>query len=392
MFNRLRASLLLAHATGTIAVSCLASALAVAQIAVSSNDHKMVQKHGVTGQLLNPPPDTITILDLGVSPVKVLATMSDVPGSVIGPPLSVAITPDESLALVASSTQIDPGDKSKIVTDDRVSVIDLRNRKVLNRIVTGAGAAGLSITKNGKLAYVANRMAGSISILSIDGLAVRLVRTEPVAKPASLLSHVAVAPDGATGVATLNGEAKVMVIKLAGDSLSVAGTLDVAPRPYAAAITPDSKTAVVASLGYPNGNGVLTVIDIGSDPAGKIVGTVDTGYEALEGMMMSPNGRWVAAVLHAGSTRPKDAPQYRPNGMVVLYRLEGTKLTKTSEAPIGAWSRGAAFSKDGATLVVQNMIQHNLMVFRVEYAKLVDTGQTIDVVGGAAAIRTSTGP
>jgi hypothetical protein len=38
------------------------------------------------------------------------------------------------------------------------------------------------------------------------------------------------------------------------------------------------------------------------------------------------------------------------------------------------------------------MVQHNLMVFRIEHAKLVDTGQTIDVVGGAAAIRTSTGP
>ena len=133
------------------------------------------------------------------------------PRSVVGPPLSVAITPDESLALVANSTQIDPGDKSKTIPDDKVSVIDLRNRKVLNRIATGAGAAGLSITKSGKLAFVANRMAGSISILSIDGLAVRLVRTEPVAKPASLLSHVAVAPDSATGVATLSGEAKVMV-------------------------------------------------------------------------------------------------------------------------------------------------------------------------------------
>jgi DNA-binding beta-propeller fold protein YncE len=391
MFNRLRASLF-AHATGTIAASCLASAHAVAQIAVSSNDHKMVQEHGVTRNLLNPPPDTITILDLGVSPVKVLATLSDVPGSVVGPPFSVAITPDESLALVANSTRTDPDDKSKTSPDNRVSVIDLHNRKVLNRIVAGAGAAGLSVTKNGKVAYVANRMAGSISILSIDGLAVRLARTEQVAKPTSLLSHVAVAPDGVTGVATLDGEAKVMVIQLAGDNVSVAGRLDVAPRPYAAAITPDSKTAVVASRGDPNGNGMLTVIDIGSDPAGKIVGTVDTGYEALEGMMMSPNGRWVAAVLQAGSTRPEDAPQYRPNGMVVLYRLEGTKLTKTSEAPIGAWSRGAAFSRDGATLVVQNMIQHNLMVFRIEHAKLFDTGQTIDVVGGAAAIRTSTGP
>jgi hypothetical protein len=46
----------------------------MASLAISSTRH--------------PPPDTITILDLGVSPV-----MSDVPGSVVGPPFSVAITP-----------------------------------------------------------------------------------------------------------------------------------------------------------------------------------------------------------------------------------------------------------------------------------------------------------
>jgi hypothetical protein len=376
-------------AIGVVA-SCLVAGAASAQIAVSSNDHKMKQENGVTGTIHYPPPDTITILNLGVQPVKVVATISDVPGSVVGPPTSVAITPDESIALVASSTQIDPGDRNKTVPDDRVSVIDLKEGKAIGRIVTGKGAAGVSITRDGKLAYVANRMAGSVSLLSIDGKKVALVKTEQLVPPTALLSHVALAPSGMAGVATRNGDAKVDLLKLDGNSIVVTGTLDVAPRPYAATVTPDGKIAVIASLGDPKGNGVLTLIDMAG---GKIIDKVDVGYAALEGMMTSADGKWIACVLHAGSTRPKDAPDHRPNGMLVLYRRDGSKLTKTAEAPIGAWSQGAAFSTDGTTLVVQNMIQQNMQVFRVSAdGKLTDTGQTIAVGGGPAAIRASTSP
>jgi len=38
------------------------------------------------------------------------------------------------------------------------------------------------------------------------------------------------------------------------------------------------------------------------------------------------------------------------------------------------------------------MIQKNLQVFKNEDGKLTDTGQTIGTVGGAAAVRASTGP
>src|SRR5260221_590200 len=129
-----------------------AAAAAWAQIAVSSNDHKVKQENGVTSNADNPTPDSVTILDLGTSPVKVLGTIANVPGSVVGPPTSVAITPDESLALVAASTQIDPADKTKTKPDDRVSVIDLKGQKVLDTVKTGAGAAGISIARDGKRA------------------------------------------------------------------------------------------------------------------------------------------------------------------------------------------------------------------------------------------------
>jgi DNA-binding beta-propeller fold protein YncE len=376
--------------TGVCLALSLCAAPAWAQIAVSSNDHKVTQENGVTKNVANPPADSITILDLGVVPVKVVGTIDNVPGSVVGPPLSVAITPDESLALVASSSKLDPADPTKLTPDDRVTVIDLKDRKIIGTVKTGPGAAGISITKDGKRAYVSNRMAGSISILGIDGKQVSLLKTVPIATAEALVSHIALTPDGTTGVVTRNGEGKVAVFKLVGDGLAELGVLDVAPRPYAVAVAPNGKTAVVASLGDPKGNGVLTVIDLAGDPFGEIVGTADIGHESLEGMMMSSDGKWIAGVAHGGSTRPKDAPQYKANGMVVLYKLDGNKLTKVSEAPIGAWSQGASFSKDGKTLVVGNMIQKNLQVFKNDDGKLTDTGQKIDVGGGAAAIRAST--
>ena len=372
--------------SGVCVALSLGAVQAHAQIAVSSNDHKITQQNGVNKNVTNPPPDTITIMDLGALPVKVVGTVSNVPGSVVGPPLSVAITPDESLALIASSSKLDPADPTKLVPDDRVTIIDLKDRRILGTLNTGAGAAGISITRDGKRAYVANRMAGSISILSIDGKDVRLQKTVPLTDAKALLSHVAVSPDGATGVVTRNGDAKVELVKLGGDTVSSSSVLDVAPRPYAVSVTPDSKSAVVASLGDPKANGILTVIDLAS---GKIVGTADIGHENLEGMIMSGDGRWIAGVAHAGSTRPRNAPQYKPNVMVVLYRLDGTGLTKTGEAPIGGWSQGASFSRDGSVIVVQNMNEKNLQVFKNDNGKITDTGQKIGVGGGAAAVRSS---
>ncbi len=373
--------------SGVCVALSLGAVQAHAQIAVSSNDHKITQENGVNKNVANPPPDTITIMDLGALPVKVVGTVSNVPGSVVGPPLSVAITPDESIALIASSSKLDPADPTKLVPDDRVTVVDLKDRKILGTLTTGPGAAGISITRDGKRAFVANRMAGSISILSIDGKDVKLVKTVPLMDAKTLLSHMAVSPDGATGVVTRNGDAKVELMKLGGDNVSSSSVLDVAPRPYAVSVTPDSKTAVVASLGDPKANGILTVIDLAS---GKIVGTADIGHENLEGMIMSSDGRWIAGVAHAGSTRPKDAPQHKPNGMLVLYRLDGAGLTKTGEAPIGGWSQGASFSRDGSVIVVQNMNEKNLQVFKNDNGKVTDTGQKIDVGGGAAAVRSST--
>ena len=93
-----------------IAAGLLAAALAVpatAQIAVSANDHKARLVNGVNTVVANPTPDTVTLIDLKTNPPTVIAEVN-APASVVGPPVSVAITPDASLALVTSATKISP--------------------------------------------------------------------------------------------------------------------------------------------------------------------------------------------------------------------------------------------------------------------------------------------
>src|SRR6185295_5194526 len=87
----------------------LLATTATAQLVVSANDGKLVLIDGVASVSPNPRPDTVTIIDLSASPPKVLATLK-VPTSVVGPPPSVAVAPDESIALVTGAMKVDPAD------------------------------------------------------------------------------------------------------------------------------------------------------------------------------------------------------------------------------------------------------------------------------------------
>ena len=99
-------------------------AFLAAQLAVSANDNKVMLVDGVNTPVPNPLPDTVTILDIGASPPKVVTELR-APTSSVGPPHSVAVTPDQSIALVTASTKIDPSNPQSTLPDDKV-VIDLK--------------------------------------------------------------------------------------------------------------------------------------------------------------------------------------------------------------------------------------------------------------------------
>jgi hypothetical protein len=148
------------------------AAAAYAQIAISANDTKLKLVDGKAEVQKGPPADTVTVIDMRVTPPKVLAELN-VPNSVVGPPTNVAIGPKEDIALVSSNMMIDPADPTKQVPDDKVTVIDLTPLKsgivgrlksrwgkgppaaptVLATLQAGKGPAGIAINRAGTLAW-----------------------------------------------------------------------------------------------------------------------------------------------------------------------------------------------------------------------------------------------
>ncbi len=379
----------------TVVALCAGAATSAcyADIAVSANDNKLVLVNGVNTVVANPPPDTISIIDLKSSKPKVIAEL-EAPNSVIGPPLSVALTPDESLALVTSAMKIDAQDPTKQVPDNRVSVIDLKASppKVIAALESGLGAAGVSINRQGNLALVANRSEGTVSVFSIKGKEVAKIDVIKLGDEKSGPSHVAFTPDGKTALVTRDGDSFISVLAI-NDTKVEYSKRDISAglRPYGIVISPNGAFAVVANIGRSNGDAdTLSVIDLTLKPA-RVVDTVTVG-QTPEGIVLTLDGKFCAVVLQNGTAKAKESPFYNDSGKLVVLRVDGTKLSKVAEAPIGRWSQGTAFSADGKTLLVQNMVEKDIQVFSFNGTKLKDTGQRLPLKGGGAALRTAEKP
>ncbi|MCI0547136.1 MAG: YncE family protein [Candidatus Rokubacteria bacterium] len=365
------------------------AAVAHAQLAVSANDNKLVLVNGVATVARNPAPDTVTIIDLNASPPRVVAEIP-VPASVVGPPQSVAITPDESLALVTSAMKIDPADPTKQIPDNRLSIIDLKASPpaVIGQVETGKGPAGLSINRQGTLGLVANRAEGTITVLGIKGKSVAVLDTVRLGDDKIGPSHVAITPDGTRALVTRDGDDRISVLSIADTKVEYTKRdVSAGLRPYGLDISRDGAVAVVANIGRGGGDSdTASLIDLRARPP-RVVDTVTVG-QTPEGITLSPDGKLAAVVVMNGSNKARESPFFADSGKLVLLRVDGGRLTKVAEAPIGHWSQGAAFSADGQTLLVGNMVEKDIQVFRWDGSALRDTGQRIKVGGGSAALRT----
>jgi DNA-binding beta-propeller fold protein YncE len=370
------------------AVSAFVAVPAGAQLAVSANENKVINDHGKNVVVPKSPPDTVSVIDLGVFPPRLLGEVQ-APASVVGPPSSVAVAPNETMALVTAATKKDPKDPAKTVSDNRLSVIDLKAMKVLQTLEAGAGAAGVAINRAGTLALVANRGEGTVSVFSVRGMSLAPAGKVVVGDKNSGPSAVVFTPDGKQALVTRDGDNGLTLLAIDGDKVQVsARTFYAGLRPYGADIAPDGRSAVVANIGRGQGdNDTASLIDLRAVPP-RTVDTITVG-PTPEGIVISPDGRYAAVVVHNGSTRAPDSPLYNAFGKVVLLGIAGGRLTKLSEERIGRWSQGAAFSRDSKTLVVQNMVERDLMVFRIELDQLRDSLHRVKLSGGGAAIGTA---
>src|SRR6516164_2783196 len=315
---------------------------ATAQILVSANDNKAVLINGANVVPANPAADTVSIIDLGVFPPKLIGEVK-APASVIGPPQSVAISREESFALVTGAFKVDPADPKKAIPDNKLSVIDLEAKPpaVIATLEAGLGAAGVSINNAGTLALVANRSEGTVSVFTIDGNKVEDSKT-----------------------------------------FMVGGV-----RPYSLEIGPKGDVAVFSNQGGGQGDiDVISVIDLKAKPP-RIVDTISVG-QTPEGVGMSSDGKYVAVTVMNGSNRPKDHPAFNDFGLLQVYSVNGTTLSKIAQAKVGHWCQGAAFSKNNKTVVIQCMVEKNLQVFNFDGRSLKPAG-TVPLSGGGAGLRTA---
>lgn len=396
-----------------VVVASLAGATAVrAEMAVSANDGKARLVNGVQ-QTVKDGKDTVSIINLDVTPPKIVAEI-EAPASVVGPPMSVAVGPKEDIALVTSATKIDPADPAKFAPDNKLTVIDLATAsggivgtlkkatgigapaaaaqpKVLATLEAGAGAAGVSINKAGTLALVANRSEGTVSVFTIAGKTVTAAGKVDLGNKSAGPSHVIFAADGKSALVTRDGDNKISVLSIDGNKVEYTKR-DMAAglRPYGIDITPKGDVAIVANVGVSQGDAdTVSVIDMAAKPP-RVVNTISVG-QTPEGLKISPDGKFLAVIVNNGTTLADGSPFLKPNALLQLYTRNGTQLTKFAEAPIGKWCQGAVWNRKSNLLLAQCMTEEEIHVFKLSgiTSKGLSKVGTIKTKGGPAGIRTA---
>src|SRR6185436_8650033 len=122
--------------------------------------------------------------------------------------------------------------------------------KVTATLHAGRGASGASFSPDGTLAMVANRMAGTISVFSVQGGTVAAAGTVDLGAPDSGPSHVVFSRDGKSAYVTRNNDNLISLLSISGRTVTYTKR-DIASsvKPYGIDITPAGDLAVVGHTG-----------------------------------------------------------------------------------------------------------------------------------------------
>jgi DNA-binding beta-propeller fold protein YncE len=157
-------------------------------------------------------------------------------------------------------------------------------------------------------------------------------------------------------------------------------------RPYSISVSSKGDLAVFTNQGGGQGDtDIISVIDLKKNPP-RIVESHSVG-QIPEGATFSPDGSLVAVTIQNGSNRPKTHQSYNDHGLVMVYRVDGGKLTFVAQAKAARWAQGVVWSRDGSTLLAQSMLDKTIDVLHFDGKNLSVTGH-INVPGGPAGIRT----
>lgn len=364
-----------------------------AQLMIVGNDQKPKFDNGKV-VMQAPGHDTLSIVDIATPATPKIAATIPLDNTIVGPPTNLAITPSRDLALVAVSMKGEAKDNGfAAVPDNRLFVVDLKANPpaVAATLNLGKSPSGLAISADGKWALVCNRGDGTISVLSIASKEVKVTDTVTVGTAADSVSAVAIAPDGKRALALKSAANKVAVLAVDNGKVTYSDKQDLPANnyPYNVVIAPNGKLALVANTGNggsSDGNvDTVTVIDLEANPI-HVIDHVTVG-DSPEGLAISPKGDIAVTVDARGSNRPKDTWYYHPSGAVTVLKIDGKKVTRIGEVPVGALPEGAAFSADGTRIYVGNFIDSDMSVLSVAGDKVTDTGTKFKLPGQPASMR-----
>lgn len=309
--------------------------------------------------------------------------------SLVGPPTNLQITPDGKIGLVANSivNNLD-GTVWKEAPDDKLFVIDLAANppKLRDTLTVGKQPSGLAISRKGDLALIANRAGKSVSVLTIQGDSVKVVGEVALPNPAAAVS---LTPDGRRAFVAFNTANKVGVLAIDGTKVTYDPALDIPAglNPYNIDMTPNGRFAAVSSTGagMNNSDAVVMIDAIGPHPH---VAQVMTPGIGPEGLAISPDGKWAVTPLLLGTAAKYNDWFYTKAGAVALMSVgRDGQLTPLNTVKAGGLPEGVAFSPRGDYVYVGNYHDRNLQVLHIAGGKLVDTGVKLDLPGQPASMR-----
>lgn len=361
---------------------------AQARLAISGNDGKQIMK----GEDIGVTPDSVSVIDLGVYPPKVIGDLK-MPAAMIGPPEAVAVARDESFAIVTAAQKINPDDPMHPLDDDKVSIIDLANPahpQLLQTVASGPGASGVAINPAQTLVLVAAKMDDAIHVFSLAGKKLTHIARVDLGKGAAP-TDVVFAPDGRHAYAVAWGVTKIMELAVNGAAVTRTGQ-DVATgkSPYGAVVTRDGNwlinTNVGGALSGTDRTGTLTMVDL---KAHRLALSLPVG-KVPEHVSLSPDGRHVAVVLANGTAQVKSDPRYDSLlGLIKVYAVGPGTLEQVAQADSCHWAQGGTWSQDGHLFLQQCATERQILVYRFDGKSLVqDKSATLQFQSRPGAIAT----
>jgi YVTN family beta-propeller protein len=262
-------------------------------------------------------------------------------------PRGIHATPDGKRILVtlSGSPRMAPGvDAERAPADktaDGLGVIDVPARKLIDRWHVGSDPEQFAISKDGKLAFIANEDDASIVIVDLSSGQAR-GKVKVSAEP----EGVAVNP--ANGEVYATCEEKGEVFAISPDQQRVTGKIDVGGRPRSVVFKSDGNRGFIPS----EAGGYVTVIDPSS-------------HKSLAKIQL-PEGS-----LPMGSVLSKDGKELyvstgRGNSVVVIDTVKN-EVAGTIAVGNRVW--GIALSPDGSKLYTANGASNDVSIVDVKTRK-----------------------